>query len=248
MPSFSVVGEVGDVRREGPDLLLAPANVFRSDPWFADLCLGGRTTQFVFLLVPVRSDAPTSFGARRTSLVLHTPTERQRVFESLAWPKTESSSPTPPHHSVMSLRVAIAAPFKGNGKTRLREQAFVVDLAIDRNWVSPDQAKRLLELGVDRGLLRREDGEVVATVDLDSITVPDRFTPDSSIFDEQVPFEEILDTLVEAGHDRQESVAAINSLQTELLVTADTAAVLYARQEGLDVESVASRVERSLRS
>ena len=148
----------------------------------------------------------------------------------------------------MSLRVAIAAPFKGNGKTRLREQAFVVDLAIDRNWVSPDQAKRLLELGVERGLLRREDGEVEATVDLDAITVPDGFAPDASIFEDRSPFETVLDTLVEAGHDRQEAVAAINSLQTELLVTADTAAVLYARGEGLDVDSVATRVERALRS
>lgn len=149
---------------------------------------------------------------------------------------------------LMSLRVTLAAPFKGKGRTRMREQAVVVDLAIDRNWVSPDQAKRLLELGVDRGLLERDDGEVSVAFDLDSVSVPDGFVPDDSIFQQRSPFEEILDELVAAGYDRQETVAGINTLQNELLVTADAAAVLYARREGVSVDEAAARVARSLRS
>lgn len=149
---------------------------------------------------------------------------------------------------MMSLQVTVAAPFKGKGRTRMREQAFVVDLALDRNWVSPDQAKRLLELGTEQGLLRREDEEVSVAFDLESVTVPDGFSPDESVFQSRSPFEEILDALERAGHERQPTVAAINSLQSDLRVTADTAAVLYARQQGLDVDGAASRVARSLRS
>lgn len=147
----------------------------------------------------------------------------------------------------MSLRVAVAAPFKRDGRTRMREQAFVVDLAIDRNWVSPDQAKRLAELAKSRGLVEQDDGELVATFDLESVTVPDGFVPDESIFQERAPFEDVLDELVAAGHERQETVAAINRLQDDLKVTADTAAVLYARSEGLAVEQAAERTAANLR-
>ena len=147
----------------------------------------------------------------------------------------------------MSLRVAVAAPFKGDGRTRMREQAFVVDLAIDRNWVSPDQAKQLAELATKRGLLEQQDGELVATFDLDSVTIPEGFVPDETIFQERAPFEDVLDRLVETGHERQSAVAGINSLQDELGVTADAAAVLFARREELSVERAADRTATKLR-
>jgi len=50
----------------------------------------------------------------------------------------------------MSLRVAVAAPFKQKGRTRIAEQAFVVSLSLDRDWMSPDQAKRLLDVATGR--------------------------------------------------------------------------------------------------
>lgn len=147
----------------------------------------------------------------------------------------------------MSLRVAVAAPFKGNGRDRLREQAFVVDLAIDRNWVSPDQAKQLADLAKRRGLVEEVEGELVATFDLDEVSVPDGFVPDESIFAEQTPFETVVDELVAAGFDRQEAVAGINTLQDELQITADAAAVVFARGEGVAVEKTAELVAADLR-
>ena len=147
----------------------------------------------------------------------------------------------------MSLRVAVAAPFKRESQKRMREQAFVVDLAMDRDWLSPDQAKRLADLGVERGLLRKIDGELEATFDLEAVEIPEGFVPEESIFESRSPFESILDTLVSGGRERQQVVAGINSLQDELLVTADAAAVLYARQHGVVVDEDADRAADALR-
>ena len=147
----------------------------------------------------------------------------------------------------MSLRLAVAAPFKGNGRTSLREQAFVVDLAIDRNWVSPDQAKQLADLAKRRGLVEETDGELLATFDLDEISIPDGFVPDESIFKEQTPFETVVDELVASGFDRQAAVAGINTLQDELKIPANAAAVVFARGEGVAVEDAAARVAAELR-
>lgn len=147
----------------------------------------------------------------------------------------------------MTLRLAVAAPFKGNGRSRLREQAFVVDLAIDRNWVSPDQAKQLADLAKRRGLVEEADGELVATFDLDEVTIPEGYVPDESIFNEQTPFETVVDKLVGAGFDRRSAVAGINTLQDELKIPANAAAVVYARGEDVAVADAAERVEAELR-
>lgn len=148
----------------------------------------------------------------------------------------------------MSLRVAVAAPFKSKGVDRLPEQKFVVGLSLDRDWTSPDQAKDIVDLAEQDGLLRREDGDLVVTFDPDDVSIPEDFTLDASVFEERAPFERILDALVADGLERQAAVASVNDLQSRLGVTADTAAVVFARTRGLDVEDVAATVAQDLRS
>jgi len=141
----------------------------------------------------------------------------------------------------MSLRVAVGAPFVSRGRDRLGEHEFVVALSLDRDWVSPDQAKRLIEVAAGEGLLERADGDVVATFDLDAVTVPDDFSPDESLFRERSVFEAVVDAVDASGDDRREVVAAVNALQRELGVTADVAAVLHARRRGVAVPEAATR-------
>ena len=146
----------------------------------------------------------------------------------------------------MSLDVAVAVPFRQQGKTRLGEGAFVVALSLDRDWFSPDQAKRLIDVAAGRGLVSREDGEVVAQFDPSAVEVPENFTPDASILREQSTFEMVLDALVAAGHEKQEVVATVNERQRDLGVTLETAAILYARRNGVDVADAAEKARNEL--
>ncbi|PSQ15741.1 DUF2240 domain-containing protein [Halobacteriales archaeon QS_8_69_26] len=148
----------------------------------------------------------------------------------------------------MSLRVAVAAPFRQRGTRRLAENTFVVALSLDRDWFSPDQAKRLIDVASGEGLLRREDGDLVCEFDPSGVTVPDEFTPDEDLLRRRSPFEQVLDALVEAGHDKREAVGDINRLQGELGVEIGAAAVVYANREGVDVGRAADRAEEALRS
>lgn len=147
----------------------------------------------------------------------------------------------------MSLRVVVAAPFKGAGRDRMGEGAFVVALSLDRDWVSPDGAKRVVNIAEREGLLEREDGDLVATFPYDDVTIPEGFVPDDSLFQERSAFERALDDLVSAGEDRQGVVAAINERQQALGVTADAAAVLHARALGVDAETAAEGAMDGLR-
>lgn len=148
----------------------------------------------------------------------------------------------------MSLRIAVAAPFIQNGTQRLQENEFVVALSLDRDWFSPDQSKRLLDVATREGLLEHTDDGLEATFDPSSVTVPEEFSPDDDLLRERSPFERVLDTLVAEGVEKLEAVGAINTLQQELGVTIETAAVVYARREGIDVSELAPVARSSLQA
>lgn len=140
----------------------------------------------------------------------------------------------------MSLKTAVAVPFRSAGTDRMGEGEFVVALSLDRDWFSPDQAKRLVDIADGRGLLSHDDDEnLVATFDPSSVSVPEDFTPGTDVLTEQSTFEQVVDELVAGGVDKRDAVAAANERQTEAGVTLETAAVLVAREHGIGVSETA---------
>ena len=146
----------------------------------------------------------------------------------------------------MSVEVAVAAPFKTRARDRLEQGEFVVALSLEREWFSPDQTKRLVDVAVGRGLLAAEDGDLVPQFDPAEVTVPEGFAPDESVLREQSTFESALDAIVAAGVEKQRAVAAINERQRALAVTIEAAAVLYAREQGAAVDRLAADVREEL--
>jgi hypothetical protein len=142
----------------------------------------------------------------------------------------------------MSLRRAVAVPFREKGRESLSESEFVVALSLDREWFSPEQAKRLVDVAATEGLLNRDDDAVSPAFDPHDVSIPDGFQPEEDVLRQRSTFERILDALVDAGVEKQAAVAGINGLQSDLGVTLEAAAVVYARREGLDVNDHAERV------
>ncbi|WEL20759.1 Putative HTH domain, N-terminal domain of RPA1 protein family [Halorhabdus sp. BNX81] len=150
------------------------------------------------------------------------------------------------HLRTMSLRTAVAAPFVQAGSDQLPRSDFVVDLSLDRDWFSPEQAKRLIDIAEGEGLVTATDDSLELAFDPTSVTVPDGYQPDESILRERSTFERVLDTVVAEGTDKQQAVAAINGLQSDLGVTLETAAILYARRQGIDVDEAIDRTLEAL--
>ena len=146
----------------------------------------------------------------------------------------------------MSLEVAVAVPFKQRATERLGEGEFVVALSLDRDWFSPDQAKRLVDVAVGRGLVAEEDGDLVARFDPADVTVPEGFAPDDAILREQSTFETALDAIVDAGVEKQRAVAGINERQRSLAISIEAAAVLVAKEHGAAVDHLAADVREGL--
>lgn len=146
----------------------------------------------------------------------------------------------------MSLRATVAAPFRQSGERRMEESAFVVALSLDRDWFSPDQAKRLIDIAAGEGLLDRTDEGLEATFAVESTEIPEDFSPDEELLAERSPFERILDTITAAGIDKRTVVARINELQGDLGVTIEVAAVVFARREGIDIQGGVPAVRETL--
>jgi hypothetical protein len=146
----------------------------------------------------------------------------------------------------MSLQVAVAAPFRQEGRDRLRENEFVVALSLDRDWMSPDQATRLADIAAGEGLLNRDGEYLVPTFEPSDVSVPDGFVPDEGLFQRRSAFERVLEKVLEDGMEKQAAVAEINQLQSDLGVTIEAAAVVYARGRGLDIETAANRALEEL--
>ena len=141
----------------------------------------------------------------------------------------------------MSLRRTVAVPFRSNGRERLAQSEFVVALSLDRDWFSPEQAKRLVDVATTEGLLERAGDDLAPTFDPHEVTVPDGFVPDETVLRERSTFERALAEVVEEGVEKRDAVASINSLQADLGVTVEAAAVVYARRQGVAVGDVADR-------
>lgn len=146
----------------------------------------------------------------------------------------------------MSLEAAVAVPFRQRGTDRLGEGEFVVAVSLDRDWFSPDQAKRLIDVAAGRGLLDRADDALIATFAPEEVDVPEDFAPDEDVLREQSTFEKALARLTDSGVAKQEAVAAINGCQRDLGVTLEAAAVVYARKQGVEVDDLAAAVRASL--
>ena len=146
----------------------------------------------------------------------------------------------------MSLRRAVAAPFRHRGVERLSESEFVVALSLDRDWFSPDQAKRLIDVATGEGLLERIEDDVRVTFDPGAVDVPEKFSPDESVLQQRSTFEQLLERIGEDGTEKQTAVAEINQLQAELAISIEAAAALYARRQGLNVTDLAERAAGEL--
>ena len=146
----------------------------------------------------------------------------------------------------MSLRTTVAAPFRQRGARRLTESEFVAAVAMERKWYTPDQAKRLIDVAVGEGLLERDGDRLATTFDVTGVAIPEGFEPGEGLLQERSTFEQILETLTAEGMEKREAVAGINRLQSELHVTVEAAAVVYAHRQGVDVDDAAERVRKEL--
>ena len=131
----------------------------------------------------------------------------------------------------------------------MRKNELVYYYALDRKWMSTEQANLLLKRAEEDRLIRQENGVYTPLFDVSSIVIPIGFKPTSAIFEQHDPSQDLIVRIARAKSVQEtEIVAEMNRLIRDgfdgnLLPPA--ALVLLAKQENIPFEDLADRLLQS---
>lgn len=147
------------------------------------------------------------------------------------------------------LKKAIGFIYKRKGKNVLKEEEIRFSASIDLRWFTPDQANKLIEVGIKANLLENTDNGIKANFNFEKIEVPLGFTPDKKIlvYKKESVFLKILDKIVEnTDMKKNEAVSKINKEQQDLICNIEVAALFVALKNNIDVSEFYIEVENDI--
>ena len=149
----------------------------------------------------------------------------------------------------MSLRRVVGAPFLRRGTETVTRAEFIYSLTADLGWFEPDTAEEALERGLEEDILSGDGDEVRAEFELDTVDIPEGWSPDADSFgSERGVFERAVERLVGAGYGKREAVAEINRHHAEMGdVGVEAVALVVAKSEGLHVADLADEALEEIR-
>lgn len=113
----------------------------------------------------------------------------------------------------MTLKITIAAPFRHSRKAAMRKNELVYYFALDRKWMSTEQANLLLRNAEEEGLLVQENGVFSPKFDISGVNIPVGYKPSSAIFEKRDPVQELIGRIArESKKEETEVVAEMNRL------------------------------------
>jgi hypothetical protein len=142
----------------------------------------------------------------------------------------------------VTLRLAIAAPFRHTRKNGMRKNELVYYYALDRKWMSTEQANLLLKRGEEEGLLVLENGLYFPRFDIAGLTLPVGFKPTSGIFERHDPVQDLIGRIARAcSLEETDIVAEMNRIIREnydMNLLPPAALVLLARSHGVPFDDL----------
>ena len=131
----------------------------------------------------------------------------------------------------------------------MRKNELVYYYALDRKWMSTEQAHALLQRAEKEGLIHQENGVYAPRFDTADIVIPIGFKPGSALFDQHDPSQELIARIAHARNiPETDVVAGMNRLIREgfdgnLLPPA--ALVLIAKEEQVPFEDLLDALRAS---
>lgn len=136
-------------------------------------------------------------------------------------------------------------------RDRLRRPEFIYFLAIDRRWMSRDQAGSLIGIALREGLLREEGGVLVPSFNPAEVEIPLGFRPSEDIFQQGENYcETLMVRIAEAQGISQQKVAAeMHALISDGFdgrLLPEAGVVILARKYGVPFEDLVEKLRDSL--
>ncbi|WOF15532.1 DUF2240 family protein [Methanoplanus sp. FWC-SCC4] len=150
----------------------------------------------------------------------------------------------------MTLKTVIAAPFKNMRKQQLKKGEFIYFLTIDKRWMNKDQVVKLINMGVDSGLISENDGYLSPGFDVSGTDIPLGYKPSSSIFENNDPVERLLEDIAGSlNTDVSKIVSEMNMIIKDVFdgnLRPEAACVILARKYDVDFEGYLEDLEKNI--
>jgi len=151
------------------------------------------------------------------------------------------------------LETCLGVLFKRKGKSVMTETEFILTVSFDYRWFTPKEAQALLDVSVKRGLLQRTEEYLRPSFDVKDVDAPLSFRPSKDVLtgagEEMSLFAQLIQLISEKGKlKKRDAVARVNRTQERLGVDVEVAAVLVARDVGIDVGPYLETVRQEILS
>lgn len=149
------------------------------------------------------------------------------------------------------LETSLAVLFKRKGKNVITETEFILTVSFDFRWFTPKEAQTLLDVAIKRGLLTRTEEYLKPNFDYKDIEASLSFRPSKEVLtaekEELSLFAQLIQLISEKGGlKKRDAVARVNRAQERLGVDVEVAAVVVAKDLGLDVTAYIEPVKKEI--
>ena len=152
-------------------------------------------------------------------------------------------------HQMSDLLYIVSMPFLKKGKEMLKENEFMLVLAIDLHWFTPESAKNILIQAQKEGLVKSEGGMVTPSFDLASVDIPQGFRPQHDAIEKMPLFDRTVERIIQGtGMDKRKVISLINKKHEELckFVEIEVSAILVAMENGIKAQDLVDEEYASL--
>ena len=152
---------------------------------------------------------------------------------------------------ISEIEVALAQLFQKKGKSSLTEKEFVFAASLDLRWFTPKDAQKFLDISMDSELLALDGDKVKTTFDYKSVEIPKGYAPAVELLQSSVKpkgvFLKIIDQIsTEKDIPSKDVISLVNQTQDRMNIAVEVAALIVARQYGIDVSEYIDQVEEDI--
>lgn len=152
---------------------------------------------------------------------------------------------------MQELKQTIGMLFKIKGANIISERDFIFSVSMDLRWLSPKEAQKLLEIGLQTKLLSKVAEGIKINFDYRELAIPLEFKPDKRILEFKIPEENLFLKIVDSiatrtGLQKSDIVSKINAKKDKLNIEIEVAALLIAAENDVKINRFLQEVEKEI--
>ena len=154
------------------------------------------------------------------------------------------------------VKIIISFIFKRSGKQKLSFSDLYLNLSINLNWFTPEDAKKFVNEAIEKKFLIKEDDLIIPSFDIENVQVPLGFYPSKRVFIEGESIVEkverdvlikIIKKISEASNENEQDITNnIKQIAEEKNVNVEVAALLLGKEKNIDLSEFFDQIENKI--